>query len=149
MLKKLFVLIVLGLSAVSFYYSELNFDLLVEINSFTIVFGTLAPIVFILWQRQVAHWSESTLALGVPLGLLGGTVGVTGMAHNLSLAYAAYPASAVMLLTVLYGGIVSALGYFAVHKAPSSNGQLPAGSLVSILFLFASIITWAMIDSGG
>ena len=147
--KRLFVLLVFGLSIVTFFHSELSLHLLFEINSFVIVFGILAPIVFILWQRGVAHWSESTLALGVPLGLLGGTVGVTGMANNLSLAYAAYPASAIMLLTVLYGGIVSALGYFAVHRAPPSNGQLSLASLVSILFLFASIIVWMMIDSGG
>lgn len=147
--RRIFILLFFGLSAVSFYYSELNLLLLFEINSFVIVFGILAPIVFILRQREVAHWSESTLALGVPLGLLGGTLGVTGMADTLSLAYAAYPASAIMLLTVLYGGIVSAFGYFAVHKAPPSNGQLPITSLVSILFLFASIIVWMMIDSGG
>ena len=30
---------------------------------------------------------------------------------------AAYPATSIMLLTVLYGGIVSALGYFAKDKA--------------------------------
>ena len=50
--RRLFVLLVFGLSAVSFYYSELNLLLLFEINSFVIVFGILAPIVFILWQRE-------------------------------------------------------------------------------------------------
>jgi len=59
------------------------------------------------------HWSEVWLALGIPIGLLGSVVGATGMAIFTTNFTSVYPASAIMLLTILYGGIVSMLGYFA------------------------------------
>ncbi len=79
MSKKISALIVFGLCASLFYLSELKLERLVEINSIVIVFGSLFPIVFFLARSGAAHWSESMSALGVPLGLLGGTIGVTGM----------------------------------------------------------------------
>ena len=79
MSKKISALIVFGLCASLFYWSELKLEQLVEINSIAIVFGSLFPIVFVLARNGAAHWSESMVALGVPLGLLGGTIGVTGI----------------------------------------------------------------------
>ena len=84
MSKKIFALIVSGLCASLFYWSELKLERLVEIHSIVIVFGSLFPIVFFLARSGAAHWSESMLALGVPLGLLGGTIGVTGMSAWMS-----------------------------------------------------------------
>ena len=79
MSKKISALIVFGLCASLFYWSELKLEQLVEINSIAIVFGSLFPIVFVLARNGAAHWSESMVALGVPLGPLGGTIGVTGI----------------------------------------------------------------------
>jgi len=149
MSKKVSTLIVFGLCASLFYWSELKLERLVEINSIVIVFGSLFPIVFFLARSGAAHWSESMLALGVPLGLLGGTIGVTGMSAWLSDYRAAYPATSIMLLTVLYGGIVSAFGYFAIGRSEKLNGRLSRTNQVLALFPFAFIILWMMIDAGG
>ena len=133
MSKRISTLIVFGLCASLFYLSELKLERLVEINSIVIVFGSLFPIVFVLARSGAAHWSESLLALGVPLGLLGGTIGVTGMSASMSDS-SAYPALRIMLLTVLYGGIVSALGYFAIDKAEKQNNRLSRTNLVLATF---------------
>lgn len=101
MSKKIASLIVFGLCASLFYWSDLKLERLVEINSTIMVFGSLFPIVFVLARNGAAHWSESMLALGVPLGLLGGTIGVTQLSAHMNDSSAAYPATSIMLLTVL------------------------------------------------
>ena len=149
MSKRISALIVFGLCASLFYWSELKLEQLVEINTIAIVFGSLFPIVFVLARNGAAHWSESMLALGVPLGLLGGTIGVTGMSANLSYHQSVYPATAIMLLTVLYGGIVSALGYFAIDRAEKQNNRLSRTNLVLATFPFSSLVLYGMIDAAG
>ena len=149
MSKRISALIVFGLCASLFYWSELKLERLVEINSIAIVFGSLFPIVFVLARSGAAHWSESMLALGVPLGLLGGTIGVTGMSAHMADFRAIYPATAIMLLTVLYGGIVSALGYFAIDKAEKQNNRLSRTKLVLALFPFAFITLYMMVAAAG
>ena len=149
MSKKIFALIVSGLCASLFYWSELKLERLVEIHSIVIVFGSLFPIVFVLARSGAAHWSESLLALGVPLGLLGGTIGVTGMSASMGDFRAIYPATAIMLLTVLYGGIVSALGYFAIDKAEIQNDRLSRTKLVLALLPFAFITLYMMVAAAG
>ena len=149
MSKKIFALIVSGLCASLFYWSELKLERLVEIHSIVIVFGSLFPIVFVLARSGAAHWSESLLALGVPLGLLGGAIGVTGMSASMADFRAIYPATAIMLLTVLYGGIVSALGYFAIDKAEKQNNRVSRTKLVLALFPFAFITLYMMVAAAG
>ena len=147
MSKKISALIVFSLCASLFYWSELELWRVLEPTSIVIVFGSLFPIVFVLARSGAAHWSESMLALGVPLGLLGGTIGVTGMSANLSEHQWVYPATAIMLLTVLYGGIVSALGYFAIDRAEKQNNRLSKANLVLATFPFAFIVLLAMLDT--
>ena len=149
MSKRISTLIVFGLCASLFYWSELKLGRLVDENSIVIVFGSLFPIVFVLARSGAAHWSESLLALGVPLGLLGGTIGVTGMSASMADFRAIYPATAIMLLTVLYGGIVSALGYFAIDKAEKQNNRLSRTKLVLALFPFAFITLYMMVAAAG
>ena len=118
MSKKIFALIVSGLCASLFYWSELKLERLVEIHSIVIVFGSLFPIVFVLARSGAAHWSESMLALGVPLGLLGGTIGVTGMSDWMSDYRAAYPASAMDWLRPAVRATRAALRFtIAVHTS--------------------------------
>ena len=147
--KRISTLIVFGLCASMFYLSELKLQRLVEIHSLALVLGSLFPIIFVLARCGVAHWSESMLALGVPLGLLGGTIGVTGMSDSMSDFRALYPATAIMLLTVLYGGIVSALGYFAIDETEDQNNRLSRTNLVLALFPFVSITLYIMDAAAG
>lgn len=142
--KRISTLIVFGLCASMFYLSELKLERLVEINSLIMVFGSLFPIVCVLARSGAAHWSESMLALGVPLGLLGGTIGVTAMSAGLNDYSVVYHVCAYMLLTVLYGGIASAAGYFAIDEAEKQNNRLSRTNLVLALLPFALITPYIM-----
>ena len=84
MSKRISATAALGLSVVAFIYSDFALSQLIEPNGFTFVVGSLAPIVLVLARSGAAHWSESTLALGVPLGLLGGTIGVTNLSAHMN-----------------------------------------------------------------
>ena len=54
-----------------------------------------------------------------------------------------------MLLTVLYGGIVSALGYFAIDETEDQNNRLSRTNLVLALFPFVSITLYIMDAAAG
>ena len=86
------------------------------------------------------HWSEVWLALGIPIGLLGSVVGATGMALFTNFT-SVYPASAIMLLTILYGGIVSMLGYFAVKKSKQKLSTLSRRYNYSLYCLYSGVFT--------
>ena len=148
MSKKISALIFFGLCASLFYWSEFKLERLVDIDSIAIVFGSLAPIVLVLARSGAAHWSESMLALGVPLGLLGGTIGVTQLSAHMNDYSAAYPATSIMLLTVLYGGIISALGYFAKDKAEKQNNRLTKTSMAIALAPFVFLVCYTFVNFG-
>mgnify|MGYP001197917343 FL=1 len=117
--------------------------------SVVIMLATLAPTTFLIARSNSAHWSQVLLALGVPTGLLGGSLGVTGMALNIDDPTAAYPASGILLLTILYGGVISAVGYFAKKLSSHQNSLLPKKSIVIALTFFILIMGWAMESSAG
>ena len=149
MSKKISALIVFGLCISLFYWSELKVERLVEIYSILFIFGSLAPILLVVTRSGVAHWSEPMLALGVPIGLLGGTIGVTGMSSWIIDYKNVYPATSIMLVTVLYGGIVSAFGYFATDRAERQDNRFSRTNLVLALFPFTLVVLYAMADAGG
>ena len=104
------------------------------------IIGITTPILLLVVLKKAANWADACLALGVPIGLLGGTVGATGMVHHMTEPARAYSATAIMLLTVLYGGMISAIGYFAQHQT-----KVPAqGSLSYSAFIWATIPLIAM-----
>ncbi|MBF68814.1 MAG: hypothetical protein CMQ29_14125, partial [Gammaproteobacteria bacterium] len=108
------------------------------------------PATYFIVREKVAHWADVCLALGVPVGLLGGTVGATGMALNLASPDIVFPATAIMLLTVLYGGLISAIGYFAQRQARSpSQASLSNGLFAIALIPFLGIIGWCMNAAAG
>ena len=96
------------------------------------------------------HWSEIWLVMGIPVGLLGSVVGATGMAIFSTDFNAIYPASAIMLLTVLYGGIISMLGYFArQEQRQSSVSTISTAQLFILLIVFWSLYFWVMDNAAG
>ena len=76
--------------------------------SLVMVIGITAPILLLAVLKKGENWADACLALGVPIGLLGGTVGATGMALFMVDPAWSYRATSIMLLTVLYGGVISA-----------------------------------------
>ena len=108
----------------------------------------------VLWAHLVAsylrkqHWSEIWLAMGIPVGLLGSVVGATTMAISNGDFNSIYPASAIMLLTALYGSIISMLGYFARQEhGQSSVSPISTVQLVILLAVFWSLYAWAIMSS--
>ena len=88
--------------------------------------------------------SQTLLATGVPMGLIASYIGVVIIVSNFDVgtAYLGY-ALAVMLLTALYGGLVSALGY-AINDT-SSSALYPIKKRYLVIF---SILVIALILMG-
>jgi hypothetical membrane protein len=93
--------------------------------------------------------AQSLLATGVPLGLIGSYIGVVIIVSRTQDG-AAYlgNALAVMLLTALYGGLVSALGY-AINDA-SSSAIYPIKKRYLVIFSLSVIvlILWGIGENG-
>ena len=65
------------------------------------------------------------ICAGDPLGLLGVSLGLITMFSNMSDLRALAPATAVLLLTALYGGIVSGLGYLFLEPKQAAMPNIP------------------------
>ncbi len=142
----------LGLIVFSLYFLVMLSPIrsvLWDLASAVIVLAFLVPTTILVVRSSSAHWSEVLLALGVPTGLLGGSLGVTGMALNIDDPTAAYPASGIMLLTILYGGVISAFGYFAKNLFSLQNSLLPKKSTATALIVFTLLMGWAMESAAG
>ena len=130
------------------------FTMFVDPASLVIVFVPLLVTCVSLWFACNAKWNVLFRDLGVPLGLCGSVLGATGMVLFTQDPNLVGPATAIMLLTITYGGIVSALGYFSSFKRskPSSqNNHKTAGWNATILILvsFAGLLGWAMNNAAG
>jgi len=130
------------------------FTMFVDTASLVVVFMPLLVISVSLWFSCQAKWNVLFRDLGVPLGLFWSVLGATGMTVNLSDAKAVGPATSIMLLTITYGGLVSALGYFASFKGskPSSqNNQQTAGwKVITFIFVIIQPLTlWGMHSAAG
>jgi hypothetical protein len=126
-----------------------TFSIFYDAASFVLIFGSLLIICAPLWFAYKAKWNILFRDLGVPLGLFWSVVIATGMTVNLSDAKAVGPNTAFMLLTITYGGLLSALGYFSTFKrsSPEShNNQKTAGwkVITFILVTFLGLILWAV-----
>ena len=119
-----------------------TFSMFVDASSLVVVFVPLLVISVSLWFSCKAKWNVLFRDLGVPLGLFWSVLGATGMAISLTDVKNYGPYTAIMLLTITYGGLVSALGYFASFKGSkpfSQNNQQTAG-WKAITFIFVTIL---------
>ena len=94
---------------------------LIDIPSFYIVVAVPIGGACLLKYGGNQPISQTLLATGVPMGLIGSYIGVVIIVSITDDGGTAYlgTALAVMLLTALYGGLVSALGY-AINDTSSS-----------------------------
>ena len=107
-----------------------------------------------LWFSCQAKWNVLFRDLGVPLGLFGSVIGATGVVLNLKDPEIVGPITGIMLLTITYGGIASALGHFSMFKRSeqlSPNNQQFASwkAIILILVPFAGLLGWAMNSAAG
>ena len=112
---------------------------LIDIPSFLIVAAVAIGGACLLKYGGNQPIAQSLLATGVPLGLIGSYIGVVVIVSRMQDG-AAYlgNALAVMLLTALYGGLVSALGY-AINDA-SSSAIYPIKKRYLVIFSLSVIV---------
>jgi hypothetical protein len=130
------------------------FFMFVDTLSVVFVFAPLLVIWVTLWFTCKVKWNVLFRDLGVPLGLFGSVVGATGSVVNLTDVKIYGPATSIMLLTITYGGILSALGYFSTLKRskPSSQNNQKSASWKAILLIFVNffgLTLWAMNNVAG
>ena len=111
------------------FSSQFSLEYYIDVNSLVVIFAVVVPIQFVLTTKCRVSWSEIWLSLGVPLGLLWSLLGTRGMVLNMEDfdSDVIYGATAIALLTVLYGGLVSAFGFFGMQngKTGASLKRLP------------------------
>ena len=130
-LMMFFTAALIPLSLLSLALTESLNDLSVFLAPTGLIF-ILAPCIgcsFFLHKANGQHWQETFLALGVPFSLIAAYHGAITLSLTLDGTedYGEYIGvnSSVMLLVVLYGGIIGAMGYPALHKKqPSEKGHL-------------------------
>ena len=123
-----------------------TFSMFVDPISLLVVFIPMLVTSVTLWFACNAKWNVLFRDLGVPLGLFWSVLGATGMV-TLTEAKAIGPATGIMLLTITYGGLMSALGYFSTFKRskPSSQNDQQTASwkaITLILGAFLGVILW-------
>jgi hypothetical protein len=127
---------------------------LVDVPSAILVFipAIVAAICLRLGTGQ--HWARTFLVLGVPLGLVSTSIGLvqivyyTGSGDVTNVTFVG-PAMAVCLLTLLYGGLVSAIGFAALEKddlSPRHTGSVLWWALPMALTF--ALLVWGVYAGG-
>jgi hypothetical protein len=130
-----------------------TFSMYLDPVSGVVVFVPLFVTCVSLWFSCKAKWNVLFRDLGVPLGLFWSVLGATGMV-TLTEAKAIGPATGIMLLTITYGGLMSALGYFSTFKrsTPSNQNDQQTASWKAIAFILIyslGLVLWAMDTAAG
>ena len=125
------------------------FSMFVYPHVIAFVFGPIIVICIPLWFVCKAKLNVLFRDLGVPVALFFSGVGMTGMVINITDVKEYGPATGINLLPIIYGGVVSALGYFSTFKRSeplSQNNQQTAGwkAITFILVNFLGFILLAM-----
>ena len=90
-------------------------DIFFNIHGLFIIFGSVAAAVVYLGFESSTDRAVMIRDLGIPIGLTFSLIGMIQRVNGILLENsgdAIYSSTAVMLLTTLYGGVVSAVGYF-------------------------------------
>jgi hypothetical protein len=88
------------------------------------------------------HWSLILRDLGVPLGLIGTFTGFRGILQNVEGSSGVMVAIGITLLTILYGGVLSSIGYFWKFRSIEIVGISRTANEVKWWVPWASIITF-------
>ena len=105
---------------------------LLDVPSFLIVVAVAIGGAFLLKYGGNQPIAQTLLATGVPMGLIASYIGVVIIVSNDRYAANLSSELTIMLLTALYGGLVSALGY-AINDA-SSSAMYPIKKRYLVIF---------------
>jgi len=117
----------LWILSLAFLNQEYGLSSLLDPIGLIAVLVPLIAVVVVTKKNHFQLWPSIFLAIGVPLGLLAavagfiwhlGTDGLTGDYTRL------YPLTGLVLTTVLYGGVASAVGYFAAKSIDLGDGRI-------------------------
>ncbi|NCF33938.1 MAG: hypothetical protein GWP50_10275, partial [Proteobacteria bacterium] len=117
-------------------------------SAFIVVPLIVIAVVFVKANRQT-NWQQVCVALGVPIGVLGAVVGFHGMTLFLSNVQAVYLASAIGFLTILYGGLISAIGYFASAPETAPRPRLTPLQSTALSTILIGLLAWMYDSSSG
>ena len=117
-----------------------------DVASIIIVVGPIFLVCGFLKWRYDAPAAPLIYALGTPLGLLGVSLGLVFMFSYMTDLQALAPATAVLLLTALYGGIVSGLGYLFMEADQKTMPLIPKGSALICSLPVALVVFFAVLD---
>ena len=134
------------------FSSKFSLEYYVDEASLVLIFAVVVPIQLVLTTKCKVSWSEVWLSLGVPLGLLWSLLGTRGMILNIKMqSEFVYAATAISLLTVLYGGLVSAFGFFGLQNGKTGAGikKLPTPYFYFCMALIVGLFLWATHSSAG
>ena len=120
---------------------KLNISLgnLIDMPSFYITVAASLVLAMIFKLGGNISIGKTLLATGIPLGLMSSYIGVILIVSNMSDPSAFGAASSVMLLTALYGGLISALG-FAVSHNPAKDAVRPVKKRYIIVAAIALVM---------
>ena len=110
---------------------------LLDVPSFLIVVAVAIGGAFLLKYGGNQPIAQTLLATGVPMGLIGSYIGVVIIVSKADDGEILGNALTTMLLTALYGGLVSALGY-AINDA-SSSAMYPIKKRYLVIFSVSAI----------
>ena len=123
-----------GVFALSAYFilslGASNLAAYVDLIAVIFVVFPIAFIAAFLSWRYDAPSSPLMHVLGVPLGLLGVSLGLISIFSGISDFNALAPATAILLLTILYGGTISGLGYLLGGAERSQMPKIPIHAAV-------------------
>ena len=131
-----------------------NFSMFVDPASLVIVFVPLLATCVSLWFACNAKLNVLFKDLGVPLGLFWSVLGATAVVLHATDVETVGPITGLMLLTIIYGGIVSALGHFSMFKRSEQlspiNQQFASWKAITLILVpFAGLVGWAMNNAAG
>lgn len=136
----------------------LDLDIFLNFRAFLLVFWLIGTFVFFLGFESAMDRAILMRDMGIPIGVLGSLVGTQQMvfAFDAGLREAdwIYSATAVMFITILYGGAVSGLGFFlsgsgrSAAKKIKNRRRLSLGKAI-VLFTFSFCFLYAALSSLG
>lgn len=140
---KLFLVAIVASILVGWSIGEsFGFDGLIDSTSVFLIVPFTLLLMFAVERSKASSWQQVCLACGVPLGLLWVCVGFHGMAVALDISIV-YPSSAIGFLTIFYGGIVSAIGYFAMNDSKDELNRLPLKVAFFFVVVLIGLFLWA------
>ena len=144
------VAILFALALLFYVSSDISFGNYL-LTAFVVGGNTLSSSTPLAANVQGAALVKCLSFAGVPLGLIGCCVGITGMATNLEDPKSVETAMSFAFTCVLYGGYFSAVGHFASKELREvrAQGHLSLGAYLLFMMVFIGTVFFAMAGAAG